>query len=200
MARDHRYVHDCASVLHSKYFHSFMDSLQHWNVPLYRHGFISLNCTRGISTVFFRISTPVTSQRADLVRRPPHVESTLKPMVGTLVTISPDSELRLRSGRATAGEPSSTCSLTSDKIVSDAEERVRRLCRVHIHVEPLAQTRIAHFLPTKGHPLVVVASIHALPKNGWRPFLNEDPCSLLAAAVLPCGLLPAVGYAPSHPL
>ena len=50
------------------YLHSLLDGLRRWNLLLYRHGFISLNCTSanlamhrtcGTSTVFFRILDPL---------------------------------------------------------------------------------------------------------------------------------------------
>ena len=45
--------------------------------------------------------------------------------------------------------------------------------------------------------LILVAS---LAVSWLRPFLKEDLCGLLAAAILPGRFLPAVGYALSHRL
>ena len=65
---------------------------------------------------------------------------------------------------------------------------------------PRARSRPSRFAPSR-HPrpchqiLVTSRAISLL-----RPFLNEDPCGLLAAVVLPCWFLPAVSYALPYPL
>ena len=92
-------------------------------------------------------------------------------MVGSVVTTSPDSEscfaTTLRGPLPSSPHRRTQTDLDiGQERVSDAKELVRRLCRVHIHVEPLAQIRKARFEFTEEYTVHVVSSIHPIALQG----------------------------------